>query len=710
MQLFGRVLAGALIVASVAGASAPVTHLQYPVTKRVPVTTSYFQTTETDPYRWLENSSDPDVITWANQQTKLAFTYLSTAPNYAAIAARVAELSRTGTTRRSLVIRGSHFIYERQTPPEAQPEVVVRNGIDVTERVLFDPQQNLVGNVEPQVDEFVPSNDGSKVAVVTELPGSDDQTIHLVDTSTGKLLPESISHVGGGESPVAIAWDGDDKGFLHTQWPLASDGSYRTTGMLVYHHVLGSESYTDTYAFGRGLPENAQIHLASSIDGNVAEIGVAAGDGVPETIYLRRGDAPFVAVATPDAGIGSSQDPGGAFVGDAFYAIAHKRESRGEVVALLPGGFFATAKIAVPASYYVIKSVIPVAGGFITSDLDAGDGKARLFDRTGKQINSLPIPAFANITTLTGDPSGGPIVAGYETYTTRDEWLSYDPESNVMQESGIGDTGTGDFSNVVAERVFVPSQDGRAKIPLELVHEKDVKLDGTAPTMLNAYGAYGSITSPHFIGPGLAWLERGGVLAYAKVRGGGEYGESWHQAARLGTKTVSSDDLASCAMWLAKNGYADADHLGIMGGSAGGFLMGLALTRNPELYRAVLAQVGIYDLLRFELTPTGLYNTPEFGTVKDPDQFAWMYKESPYQNVHPGTPYPAVLMTTGANDARVDPYNSRKMVAELQADSSSANPILLIQQPAPEHAVDPSYEQRVENSTIVYTFFDSQLR
>jgi prolyl oligopeptidase len=710
MLLPNRLFAGAVIVATLAAAAAPVTHLQYPVTKRVPVTTSYFQTTETDPYRWLEDASDPDVVTWANEQTKLAFNYLSTSPDFAAISARVAELSRTGTTRRSLVIRGSHFIYERQTPPEEQPQVVVRNGIDVTERVLFDPAQNLVGNVEPAIEEFFPSNDGSKVAVVTALPGTDDDTIHIVDTATGTLLPETISHVGGGESPVALTWDGDDRGFLHTQWPQAPDGSYKTTGMLVYHHVLGSEGYADTYAFGRGLPQNAVYHLASSIDGNVTEIGVAAGDGVAQTIYLRRSDAPFVAVATPDAEIGSSQDPGGAFVGDAFYAIAHKRESRGEVVALLPGGFFATAKIAVPASYYVIKSVIPVAGGFITSDLDAGDGKARLFDRTGKQIYSLPIPAFANITTLTGDPSGGPIVAGYETYTTRDEWLSYDPESNVMQESGIGDTGPGDFSNVVAERVFVPSQDGRAKIPLEIVHEKDIKLDGTAPTMLTAYGAYGSITSPHFIGSGLAWLERGGVLAYAKVRGGGEYGESWHQAARLATKTVSSDDLASCAMWLGKNGYADSQHLGIIGGSAGGFLMGLALTRNPELYRAVLAQVGIYDLLRFELTPTGVYNTPEFGTVKDPDQFAWMYRESPYQNVRPGTAYPAVLMTTGANDQRVDPYNSRKMVAELQADSSSANPVLLIQQPDEGHGADRTYAQRVENATIVYTFFDSQLK
>jgi prolyl oligopeptidase len=194
------------------------------------------------------------------------------------------------------------------------------------------------------------------------------------------------------------------------------------------------------------------------------------------------------------------------------------------------------------------------------------------------------------------------------------------------------------------------------------------------------------------------------------IRGGGEYGEAWHQAARLATKTVSSDDLAACAMWLGKNGYGNTHHLGIIGGSAGGFLMGLALTRNPALYRAVVAQVGDYDLLRVELTPNGAFNTPEFGTVKDPAQFAWMLKQSPYHNARKGTAYPAVLMTTGENDPRVAPYMSRKMVAMLQADSASVNPILLIQRSGQGHGIGNSFDQRVESATDIDVFFESQLR
>jgi len=256
----------------------------------------------------------------------------------------------------------------------------------------------------------------------------------------------------------------------------------------------------------------------------------------------------------------------------------------------------------------------------------------------------------------------------------------------------------------------VPSLDGNVRIPLEIVHARTIKRNGSAPTILTAYGAYGSISTPDFDPAALAWFERGGVFAQAMIRGGGEYGDAWHQAARLATKTVSSDDVAACAMWLARHGYGDKHHLGILGGSAGGFLMGLALTRNPGLYRAVNSYVGFYDLLRVELTPNGAYNTPEFGTVKDPAQFAWMLKQSPYHNVHRGTAYPAVLMTTGENDPRVAPYNSRKMIAALQADSASPNPILLIQQSGQGHGIGNSFEQEVETATERYAFFASQLR
>jgi prolyl oligopeptidase len=521
------------------------------------------------------------------------------------------------------------------------------------------------------------------------------------------MLADTLRHAGGGTSPVAIAWDGDGKGFLHTRWPQKPDGKYATAGILIYHHVLGTDPATDTYVFGQGRSAKSEYHLATSPDGTVQAMSVTDGDGVHATVYMRAADAPFTLVATPDAGMGDSANDAGAFVGDAFYAISKKRDSRGEIVALVPGGSFDTAKVVVPASSVVITGVVPVRGGFITLDVDGGDSSARLFDASGTLRRVLPIPKVS-LAKSAGDPRGDLVIIRYQNYTTDSTWLAYDVATDTLR-AGIATKADAGFSKIVVERVFVPSLDGKVRIPLEIVHGRNIRRDGTAPTILTAYGAYGTINTPYYDPALLAWLERGGVFAQTMIRGGGEYGEAWHQAARLSTKTVSSDDVAASAMWLGHHGYGNAHHIGILGGSAGGFLMGLALTRNPSLYRAVDSEVGIYDLLRFELTPNGAYNTTEFGTVKDPAQFAWMRKQSPYHNVHPGTQYPAVLMTTGENDPRVEPYNSRKMIAVLQADSASTNPVLLIQRSGQGHGIGNSFDQYVEEQTEFYTFFWSQL-
>ncbi|MGH7757194.1 MAG: prolyl oligopeptidase family serine peptidase, partial [Vulcanimicrobiaceae bacterium] len=427
------------------------------------------------------------------------------------------------------------------------------------------------------------------------------------------------------------------------------------------------------------LAKTAEITLLTSVDGAQTALSVTAGDGVHASVYLRHGDGPFRQVVTPADGIGDSADARAHFVGHTLYVVTTKRRSHGEIRAIAPGGTFASSTVVVPASNVVIEDFEPVSGGFITRDIDGGDGSARYFSNGGALRARLPIPPQATIAELAGDPAGGPIVVGTMGYAHPATWYRYVPANGTLAPTGIATKPAGDFSRVVAHRVFVPSLDGRVKIPLEIVELRGTRHDGRAPTILTAYGAYGIISRPYFIGAQLAWLERGGVFAQAMIRGGGEYGEQWHRAAHLATKTKSSDDLAACARWLETHGYGTRRHLGIVGGSAGGYLMGLALTRNPEVYRAVVSFVGFYDLLRAELTPNGRFNTPEFGTVTDPTQFAWMIKQSPYRNVRPGVRYPAILMPTGANDPRVAPWQSRKMVAKLQADNASPYPIFLLQ-------------------------------
>jgi len=703
-------IACATLVAATSLSAAPLQRLSYPHTRVSVVTDTYFGHKVSDPYRWLENGNDPAVIAWAAAQSKLATSYLHGQPTYDAYRRRIAELSRTSTERFGLVIRDGRYFYLRETPPQPQAQLVVRDGLQGTERVLFDPQATAAGNAPPAIETYMPAPDGSKVAFTTQLGGSENETLHFVDAVTGKILPDEIPHVGGGTSPTALAWDGDSQGLIHTLFPKNADGTYATGGILVWHHALGTDPSTDTYVFGKGLSLRAEYALTSSLDGKDIAAFETDGDGVHASVYLRHGSGDFTLVASPDDAIGSSAELGGRFVGNTLYVISKKRDSRADIVAIAPGQTFATGKVVVPASSVVIQGLEEVPGGFITLDVDGGDGSARLFASDGTPHATLPIPKISTISALAGDLKSGAVIVGYENYTTPDKWLAYNTANNTLSPTGIAVTSPGDFSNIVAERVFVPSLDGKVKIPLEIVHAKNVKTDGTAPTILTAYGAYGVISSPFFNPTNLAWFERGGVFAQAMIRGGGEYGEAWHLAAQHATKTVSSDDVAACAIWLGSHGYGNARHIGIIGGSAGGFLMGLALTRNPNLYRAVVSEVGIYDLLRVELTPNGAYNTPEFGTVKDPAQFPWMLAQSPYHHVVRGRKYPAILMTTGENDPRVEPYNSRKMIARLQADASGPYPILLIQRSGQGHGIGNSFDQEVEQGTDTFVFFESQLR
>ncbi len=691
------------------GASAPQT-LSYPRTPTQSVMDIYFGHKVADPYRWLENPKDPKVIAWAAAQTRLALQYIQAQPSYLVYKGRIQALSRTSAQRYIIDIRAGRYFYAREVPPQPQSLLMVRNSLSGSERVLFDPQKSAHSGPPPAVAGVWLAPDGSKAAFTTQEGGSEVETLHVVDATTGKLLSDMVAHVGGGTSPTAVTWDGDSQGFLHTRWPLNPDGSYAKSGILLYHHRLGTDPATDPYVFGKGVSPRAEYTLATSLDGSQEAISEADGDGVHISIYVRSRGGTFVRVVSPSDNIGSSGSFGGAFVGDALYVVSSKRDSRAEVIAIAPGHTFATGKVVVPASSLVVEAVTPVGGGFITSDIDGGDGSARFFAPDGTLRGLIPVPKLSTLTSIAADPKGGPIIISYFGYVTPNKWLTYDARNNTLTPTGIANGSPGDFSRITAERVFVPSLDGKVKIPLEIVYAKNVKTDGTAPTVLTAYGAYGIISRPFFDSVTFAWLERGGVLAQAMIRGGGEYGEVWHQAARLKTKAVSSDDLAACAEWLAAHGFGNAQHLGIVGGSAGGYLMGLALTRNPSLYRAVISHVGIYDQLRVELTPNGAFNTPEFGTVKDPAQFAWMFTQSPYHHVAKGQAYPAILLTTGENDPRVDPYNSRKMIARLQANAAARYPLLLIQRSGQGHGIGNSFDQQVEEQIDEDVFFESQLR
>lgn len=698
VRLLTIFLLPAVLLGATAAGRAP-----YPATPAIPVTDRMFGTAVIDPYRWLEDDGDPRVVAWAAAQRTYTLDFLKARPEYAALRARIAELATTSTSRTNLTIAGGRFIYERTTPPQSQPALVARDGIDGAERVLYDPIAAAKGGTPEAIESVFVAPRGDRVAFTTQAGGTEDETLHVVDAATGAMLRDTISHAGGGVSSSALVWDADERGFTYTRYPLDGPASESHFHNMLYHHSLGTVG-VDPYVFGKGQSKVAEYVLARSRDGKRTAAFVEPGDLGDYAVWVREGNGPFVRVATV-----ADHVKDGIFFGSKLLLRTSKLDATFDIRALDAGETFATGHTFIAASALPIEA-LSVAGGDLFATLsDGGESLVRRYDRAGRSAGLVPLPAHVGGVDVAGDGARGPVVFDYTSFDTPRRWLAFDATTRSLAPTGIETKTSGDYSKLVVSREFVRSRDGLAKIPLTIVRLPGTKTDGSAPTILTAYGGYGIISAPRFLGTQLAWLERGGVYAIANVRGGGEYGEAWHLAAVHATKTKSADDLASCAAWLETNGFGDAKHLGIIGGSDGGFLMGMAITRDPALYRAVVGEVGIYDIARWQLSPNGASNVPEFGDATVAADYAYISEQSPYQHVRDGVAYPAMLMETGENDPRVSPMNSRKMAARLQAASSSSNPILLLQKAGEGHGIGNSFAQRVDGATNVMTFFASQL-
>jgi prolyl oligopeptidase len=338
-------------------------------------------------------------------------------------------------------------------------------------------------------------------------------------------------------------------------------------------------------------------------------------------------------------------------------------------------------------------------------DVVGGPSQIRIFDLEGKEQGKVPLPPFSAAGQIV--PVSGGILFRSESFVSPPAWYRYDVATGKTTRTALFRTSAADFSDCVVEQQFATSKDG-TKVPLHILRLKRSKLDGSNPTLLYGYGGYGINMKPRFDTSLRVWLEQGGVYALANIRGGSEYGEEWRKNAQLMKRQNAYDDFAACAKYLIEHKVTNSSKLAIRGGSNGGLLMGVQLTQHPELYRAVVSHVGIYDMLRSELHPNGAFNVTEYGSVKDPEQFKALYAYSPYHRVKDGTAYPAVFLLTGANDSRVDPSNSRKMAARLQAATTSNRPVLLLVGGS-GHGLDSALSDRISEQADVYAFLFQQL-
>jgi prolyl oligopeptidase len=678
------------------------TAIQYPESKKTNVIDSYHGIEVTDHYRWLEDAQDPEVRAWTRAQNQLSRAFLDQIPGRQDFYERLSTLYRATSAiyYNARPAAGSLFVMKMQ-PPKQQPFLVRLTDLfdAASERTVVDPNV-LDPSGRTAMDFYVPSPDGSRVAVCLSLDGSEDGSVHVFDGSSGKTLGDVVPRVNYPTGGGSVAWDADSAGFYYTRYPHAGERLEEDLNFYqqVWHHRLGAPLSEDTYVIGEQFPRIAEIELHATEDGSRLFALVLNGDGGDMNHYLRLADGSWRQVTRFEDHVKrAAWAPDGS-----LYLLSREGAPRGKILRLPPDCYdLKEARLVLPEQPGAIESFEVTETGLYVVELDGGPSRLRMFDRHGNELADVPLEPISTVWEQTAW-RGDAILYRSASYLTPMAWYLFDPAVGEPQKTAIFVTSLADFSDCTVEREFAISRDG-TRVPVNIIHRKDLKRDGGNPLLMIGYGGYGVSMRPGFIVRFRIWLDMGGIVVIANLRGGGEYGEAWHMAGNLTNKQNVFDDFIGCAEHLIARQYTRPDRLCIEGGSNGGLLMGAALTQRPELFKAVVSHVGIYDMLRVELDPNGAFNVTEFGTVDNPQQFEALYDYSPYHRVVDGTAYPAVLLTTGEHDGRVNPAESRKMAARLQAATSSDQPVLLRTNEA-GHGIGTALDERISEEADVFAF------
>ncbi len=697
-----------------------------PVARRSPVVDLYHGVEVVDDYRWLEDGDDPAVQAWSDAQAAYARSVLDRLPGVEELRRQLAAVRKIEVPRYSRAVYAGGELYVMKTEPPRQQAVLVamRSEDDpASARVIVDPTA-LDPAGSTAIDWFVPSADGARVAVSLSKAGSERGDVHVFESATGRASGEVVHRVQYGTAGGSLAWDADGQGFYYTRYPREGERPPADLDFYVqvYYHRLGTPEAADRYELGKGFPRIAEIGLKRSPDGRYLLANVQNGDSGEFEQHLRLSSGRWIRLTSfSDRVVHAVFGPH-----DTLYLLSRADAPRGKLLRasleeVVERGRLdlARAAVVVPESDGVIEfnfytqgmgDTITVTDSrlFVVEGI-GGPHRVRVFDLDGEPLGALPLPAASAVRQVirVGREARDEVLYQAGSYTEPAAWSRWSPATGEAVRTGLTVLYPVDFSDVEAASEWAVSRDG-TRVPLTVLRRRGVRLDGGNPTLLIGYGGYGVSMTPGF-DPGLrVWLDHGGVFAIAALRGGGEFGEEWHRAGMLTQKQNVFDDFIACAEHLVRAGYTRRERLAIEGGSNGGLLMGAMLTQRPDLFEAVISHAGIYDMLRFELEPNGVFNVPELGTVKDPEQFRALYAYSPYHRVRDGVAYPAVMLLTGANDPRVDPLHSRKLAARLQA--AGARTVLLRTSAKTGHGAGTPLDAAIEQEVDVLAFLFDQLQ
>ena len=688
----------------------PALAIDYPDSRQEDVADTLHGTEVRDPYRWLEDGSSGEVKAWSAAQNAVARKFLDALPNREAIARRVEAVMGGNTVSYYSAQRiGERAWFMKYAPPKQQPFLVEVDpgGDPAGERVVFDPL-SFDESGSTSVEWFRVAPDANLVAIALTVAGAEIADLHIFDMATGERVDEVLPRVNGPTAGGDLSWDADSKGFYYTRYP--RDGEKppadQNFHQQLWHRALGTPLAEDRYEIGSLFDRIAEIRVEQHLASGKVLLNMQYGDSGRFQLYLRNPDGAWHRIADYDDKLvqGTFLDK------DHLLVLSRKDAPRGMFMRMdiseLPGTHLSTlvaeGEHTLASDFYGDPTFIVHAGKIYAKTLLGGPQELHIYDLNGRP-QSAPKMEVAGVGQIV--PWGDGVLVRQYSYLAPNAWLQFDGTQSARHP--LSSTSPVDFNGFTVKREYSTSLDG-TRVPVNIIMARGTKLDGSNPLLLTGYGGYGISLSPGFVPTRKVWLEQGGIIAIANLRGGGEYGEDWHRQGMLTRKQNVFDDFHSVMRHLVEAGYTSRGKLAIEGGSNGGLLMGAMITQHPGDFRATVSHVGIYDSIRVELSPNGAFNIPEFGTVTNAEHFKALLAYSPYHNAAK-TAYPSVLFMTGENDGRVDPMHSRKMTALLQRQNTSENPVLLRTSGSTGHGSGTPFSEATAQQVDRLSFLFSQL-
>ncbi len=709
-----KVLAAALLFLTSSAAPAQTlrshTIPDYPKPHTVTQTDNYFGTAVADPYRWMEDLDAPETKAWIDAENHITGAYFEPLTYRTALHERMVKLAdyeRFSAPEE----HGGRYFYSRNSGLQNQAVLYWTQGLHGDPHVLIDPN-TFAADGTVALNSVSVTHDGKRAAMALAEAGSDWQKIIVRDVTTGKDLPDVIQWTKFG----GASWLHDGTGFFYSGYDAPPDGNALKAanfGMKIFFHKLGTEQKDDPVIFAR--PDNKELFLFGGVtdDGRYLFITQQQGTspnnelGVldltnPAAITAQAMAQPLITTADATySPIGND--------GSHVWLYTTLNASKGKVVTMdLDQAAREHWTTVVPERTSKLDSVSLVHRTLITQYLTDAHTQVELFTEDGRPVRTLALPAIGTVGGFTGRRDEDETFYTFTNFTT--PGVIYRLDMRTLHSEVYREPKTPFERNLFeTKEVFVASKDG-TKVPMFLTYKKGLKLDGQNPTLLYAYGGFDVSLTPAFSPTRIAWLERGGVYAQASLRGGGEYGEAWHEAGMKLHKQNVFDDFIACAEWLIAQKYTSTPKLAIRGESNGGLLMGAMVTQRPDLFGAVAAGVGVMDMLRFDKFTVGWGWKADYGSPSENEaEFHAIYKYSPLHNLKPGTHYPPTLIFTADHDDRVFPAHSFKFAAEMQKDHAGSAPVLIRIETRAGHGGGMPLSKRLDVEADIYTFFLHEL-